>query len=106
VTLSKLALTNDWFAAQLSEPELLTKVWQTPLVQNEDLALVGTAVVAVVGAAVGQVIVGTLEVPEYTPLCWLVTVTPHWLVILVSAVPKLAVLVPVTCVPEQQPVYQ
>jgi hypothetical protein len=81
-------------------------VKQVPLEQKEDLGIDGVAVVVVVGAAVGQVIVGTFEVPLYTPLCWLVTVTPHWLVMLVRAVPKLAVLVPVTCVPEQQPVYQ
>jgi hypothetical protein len=55
--LSKLALTNNWFAAQLSELELLTKVWQTPLVQNEDLALVGTAVVVVVGVVPGAKVV-------------------------------------------------
>jgi hypothetical protein len=52
-------------------------VKQLPLEQNEDLGIDGVAVVVVVGAAVGQVIVGTLEVPEYTPLCWLVTVVPH-----------------------------
>ena len=73
MTLSKLALTNAWFAAQLSELEKLTKVWQTPLVQNEDLALaadvVGAAVVVgVVGVAVVVVVVVTpAVVPTVVP---------------------------------------
>jgi hypothetical protein len=52
-------------------------------VVGAEVVVVAAAVVVV--ATVVQVIVGTLEVPKYTPLCWLVTVVPHWLFIAVSA---------------------